>query len=69
MKIYHYHEKTGQLIGMGQADRCQVKEGDWLIPAFATSEKPPSVKAGQAAFFIDGAWTARDLPTEPETKT
>lgn len=62
--IYHFDSLTGQYLGSGFAEPCQVNVGEILLPAFSTSVAPPvTVPAGHAAFFdIDAeAWLVREL--------
>lgn len=66
--IYHFDSRTGQYLGSGFAEPCQVNAGDILLPAFSTSVEPPAaVPAGHAAFFDPeaGAWELRQLGVEP----
>jgi hypothetical protein len=71
MKIYHYTE-GGHLVGEGVADACPLEPGAWLVPAQATTEKPPTVPAGKRARFAAGVWSLEDLPApvpEPAAPT
>lgn len=54
--IYHYHPKTGELVGQGKADADPMDQGNWLIPAHATTEAPPALQVGFARVFLDGEW-------------
>lgn len=54
--IYHYHPATGEFLGTGQADPDPKGQGNWLIPAYATTETPPEEQAGFARVFLDGEW-------------
>ncbi|MCP3417795.1 hypothetical protein NLM16_27170 [Bradyrhizobium brasilense] len=54
MNIWHYHRGTGELLGSGVADPDPECEGNWLIPAFATSIQPPPVPPGCVAVFGGG---------------
>ena len=56
MDIYHYHPATGELMGASKADPDPLSEGEWLIPAYATTEAPPEGQAGFARVFLDGEW-------------
>lgn len=65
MKIYTYHPETLRFISVSSADESPLEKGVWLIPAYATSEQPPSFNESQTCRFIDGLWVVDDIP-EPE---
>jgi len=64
MTIYHYHPDTKEFLHEGVADPSPLEPGQFLIPAFATSEKPPAAVKGKKAMFVQvdpenidsGAW-------------
>ena len=56
MKIYHYHPVTKELLATGVADKDPLVEDNWLIPAHATSVKPPEVEEHQVAVFLTDNW-------------
>lgn len=56
MRIWHYHPDNGPLLGEGLADPCQVEEGKWLIPAYATTIAPPAASAGRIPVFDGAQW-------------
>ncbi len=62
MKIHHYHEQTGEWLGDGMADPDPLEPGNWLIPAHATTDEPPTPGAGQFAAWNGSAWELRDIP-------
>ena len=65
--IHHFDKLTFQYLGSGFAEPCQVKTGDFLMPAFSSAvELPPGVPAGHAAFFdaAADAWAVRPLVQE-----
>lgn len=64
MKIYNYHFATGLLLGDSFADPDPLEEGNWLIPANATTVEPPAPQAGKTIHFVDGAWTYIDTPQQ-----
>ncbi|NEO87738.1 MAG: hypothetical protein F6J87_26290 [Spirulina sp. SIO3F2] len=66
MKIYHYG-LDGHFVGEGIADPSPLQPEQWLIPARATAQQPPSTKAGERARFVEGEWRIEPLPepTEP----
>lgn len=63
MKIYNYDANTGVFLGESDADYSPVNPEFPLIPAFATTEAPPSSPPGKRAVFSDGAWQLLDAPS------
>jgi hypothetical protein len=57
MKIWNYHPITGELLGVGVADPNPIEEGQWLVPAHATTVAPPAPQAGFAETFIGSSWS------------
>ncbi|HEY6032060.1 MAG TPA: hypothetical protein VIU44_15925 [Gaiellaceae bacterium] len=57
MNIWNYDAATGALLSAGVADPDPLSEGDWLVPACATTVAPPSVPPGKAAVFSNGSWS------------
>jgi len=57
MQIWHYAPSTGELVGVGIADPDPLRQGHWLIPAFATTVEPPNTLQGEAAVFSNGVWS------------
>lgn len=55
MKIYHYNDLTGEYIGQTEAKLDPIEKKP-LLPAHATTLKPPMTEANQAARFNAGAW-------------
>lgn len=53
-KIYHYAE-NGIYIEAGYADKCQITGVD-LIPAYATTIKPPAVSLPDFAIWTGKQW-------------
>lgn len=62
MKIFHYDEQTGELIGEGVADPDPLDVGNWLIPAHATDIEPPNEVTGSTRHFIARGWEYREIP-------
>lgn len=60
MKIYHYHFKTGEFLSTGEADADPMVEGNYLIPANATTEEPPEAEENKVLVFSDGNWSLVD---------
>ncbi len=54
MDIWDYDRKTGALLGRSAADPNPEDSGAWLIPAYATTIRPPTVPEGCVAIFNDG---------------
>lgn len=57
MKIYHYDPKTKEYLGEGLADKDPMVTNNWLIPAHATSIKPPKTDKNQSAVFEGKEWS------------
>lgn len=62
MRVYNYDEHTGEFIGWldAQADPLENPAGEpdkpWLIPAFATTIRPPTLVFGNVVVFRNGKW-------------
>lgn len=54
MDIWDYDRATGVLLGQSTADPDPEREGEWLIPAYATTARPPFVPPGCVAVFDGG---------------
>lgn len=65
MKVYHYHPDTGESVGESEArlSPLHLKRGQSvpLVPAHATTVKPPAVPAGQRAVFDGVKWELKPL--------
>ena len=57
MQIWNYDPVTGELLGPGLADPNPVEEGQWIIPAHATTIAPPAAQAGFAETFNGSSWS------------
>jgi len=66
MKIWHYDPHTRILIGQGKADASPLEPGVFLLPAFATSEPPPTEIPGYKIIFDGAAWALNEIPPSPE---
>lgn len=64
MKIFHYHEITGELLCEGVADADPLDIGNWLIPAHATNVQPPELVEGSSRHFVAGGWEYREIPLQ-----
>lgn len=69
MKIYHYHPRTGEYLGVGEADESPLEKGKYLIPANATTEEPPALNKGEVAKRKDNTWIKEIMPEPIEPKT
>ncbi len=49
--IYNYDRASGLLISEGVADPDPMQTGQWLIPAYATTDQPPAAGQNQVAVF------------------
>ena len=54
MDIWDYDRKTGVLLGRSEADPNPEEPGNWLLPAYATTIRPPIVPEGCVAIFNGG---------------
>jgi len=67
MKVFYFHPESGVLLGEGSADESPLEPGVWLIPAYATAEKPLRAPKGKQAVWVDGSWEMQLIP-EPATE-
>jgi hypothetical protein len=56
MQIYHYHPLTAEYLGQGKADPDPLVKGNWLIPAHAVTDAPPTPGKNQAVLYQNGSW-------------
>lgn len=66
MKTYNYAPDTGIFHSEGLADESPLEPGVFLIPAHATTIKPPKAVLPKVAVFKDGKWSVETLPPPPE---
>lgn len=57
--IYNYSPDTGAYINDAVADASPLEPDVVLVPAFATTIKPPKTDAREVAVFADGQWRAK----------
>ena len=62
MKIYHYASDTGIFYAEGVADESPLEPGVFLVPAYATTIKPPKATLPKIAVFKKGGWKVETLP-------
>lgn len=69
MKVYSYHDLTGEFIGAEDADESPLEPGVFLIPAHSTELEPPPPIEGQLRRYIDGKWGYSPIqkPEQPPT--
>jgi hypothetical protein len=65
MKTYNYASDTGIFYSEGLADESPLEPGVFLIPAHATTIKPPKATLPKVAVFKDGKWSIETLPPPP----
>lgn len=56
MKIYNYHPLTKEFLSEGIADADPLVEGNWLIPAHATTVPVPEIQSGHVPVFDGSQW-------------
>jgi hypothetical protein len=54
MQVFNYHRITGEFLSAEEADPSPMEPGVWLIPAYATTERPPFIPNGCVALFNGG---------------
>ena len=69
MKIYHYNAETKAYIGESIADESPLEHGVFLIPADATSKKPPEYQEGKIRVFDGEKWIKQDIETIEEEES
>lgn len=65
MQIYHY-DQNGLYLGDSIADPSPLEPGVFLIPARATTTKPPSARDGYLRRFVNDAWEEKYIEPVPE---
>lgn len=66
MNIYHYHPVSGVFLGIALADPDPLVEGNWLIPAYATTVAPPEFGMEEEAVWVGDKWELHQIPPAPE---
>ena len=57
MDIYNYHPDTNAYLGQSTARPNPLEPDAWLIPAYATTDAPPSAGESQTAVYANGSWS------------
>jgi hypothetical protein len=60
MKIYNYHPEYFYYLGSSNADESPLEPGEYLIPAKATTKKPPEPQIDKVHIFVDDDWQTID---------
>ena len=69
MEIYNYHPTTKDFLGACQADESPLEPGIFLIPANATSKKPPKFNSDiHICKFKNGKWITEKKVIQEEVK-
>jgi hypothetical protein len=76
MRVYNYDPITKEYLGYSEADNDPLQnpdrdeEGVFLIPAWATTIKPPEDKPNNMRVFVNGAWgyVHVDTPDAPPSE-
>ena len=61
MQIYNYNRNTGEYVAETTATPNPITAGEYLIPAYATTDSPPSVSGDELAIWDNGAWIKKDI--------
>ncbi|WP_054312288.1 DUF4376 domain-containing protein [Mesorhizobium sp. 1M-11] len=69
MQVYHYDIGTKLLSGTSEAHPNPMREGEFLIPAFATALMPPALAPNEAAKWVDDHWAIVPVVVDPGTGT
>ena len=64
MQIYNYNRYTGEYTGPSIATPNPITVGEYLIPAYATTESPPSTTVDELAIWDKGAWIKKNIRKE-----
>jgi hypothetical protein len=61
MEIWNYHPSNKELLWKSNAVPSPLEPGEFLIPAYATTTKPPeAILNKQVYVFNDGSWSVVD---------
>jgi hypothetical protein len=67
MKVYHFDINTKLLTATADAHPNPMREGEFLIPAFATEIAPPSLAPNEAAKWETDHWAVVPILVNPGT--
>jgi len=67
MKVYHFDINTKLLTTAADAHPNPMREGEFLIPAFATEIAPPSLAPNEAAKWETDHWAVVPILVNPGT--
>lgn len=62
MRIYNYDSNTKEYLNDSNADKDPLEEDGWLIPAHATTIRPPVAVAKQARVFNEALQSWNYVP-------
>lgn len=65
MEIYNYNPQTLLFTEISEADPNPLEPGQYIIPAYATTEIPLPAKEGFYVKCINGTWEYEAIPTPP----
>lgn len=60
MEIYNYHPEHKVYLGSSTADPSPLEPGVFLIPAYATTVKPPECSSSKIQVFNETSWDIID---------
>lgn len=61
IEVYNY-DSNGYYFGTDMAEKDPVEEGNYLLPANSTKEKPPIITEGKIQKWNGTAWDIVDIP-------
>lgn len=65
-KIYYNYSSKGYYVGSRQARKNPLEKDIYLLPAFATFEKPPEIIKRKNIRWDGKKWIYEDIPKKPE---
>ena len=68
MKIYHYNKIDKTYAGESDAKKNPLEEGEFLVPAKATTVKPEEFKEGFINIFNGEVWELKRVKTPQPSK-
>lgn len=61
MLVYNYHPETKIYWGSEEAFPDPLSEGNYLVPADATTIAPPVLRDGECAVFAGDSWVVQTI--------